>query len=81
MLKVLMGAAGDLARLVIRRLDPEAGPLFHAAGTVGGGPLRQHLQKAGFVVQRVPLYQAPYPQAFTRPSASSPFSIGRKKVQ
>ncbi len=62
------GAASDLVRLVIERLDPEAGPLFHGAGTVGGGSLRQNLRKAGFGVQRVPLYQARIPPRLPDPA-------------
>ncbi len=62
------GAASDLAHLVIRQLDPAGGALFHAAGTVGGGPLRQTLQKAGFIVHRVPLYQARIPAFLPDPA-------------
>ncbi|RDD63396.1 uroporphyrinogen-III synthase [Ferruginivarius sediminum] len=52
------GDARDLARLVRERLDPADGVLFHAAGTVTKGGLKENLEEAGFTVRRTPLYQA-----------------------
>lgn len=54
-------AAGDvdsLAKLVIDRLHPRDGALLHAAGANLAGDLRGQLQAAGFVVNRVVLYDA-----------------------
>jgi len=54
-------AAGDvvaLARLVAARLDPTAGPVFHAAGSVVAGDLSGLLEQAGFTVRRAVLYEA-----------------------
>ena len=54
-------AAGDvaaLARLVAARLDPTAGPLFHAAGSAVAGDLSGSLEQAGFTVRRAVLYEA-----------------------
>jgi len=54
-------AGGDvlsLARLVTARLDPAAGTLLHAVGTVQAGDLAGLLQERGFVTRRVVLYEA-----------------------
>jgi uroporphyrinogen-III synthase len=54
-------AAGDvdaLAALVIRELDPKAGPLFHGAASVLAGDLQGKLEQAGFTLRRVVLYEA-----------------------
>ncbi len=54
-------ASGDvdtLAALVIERLDPETGALFHAAGTRLAGDLGGQLSAAGFTVNRCVLYRA-----------------------
>ncbi len=54
-------AAGDvdtLAEWVIGACRPEAGPLFHAAGTVSAGDLAGQLRAAGFEVTREKLYDA-----------------------
>jgi uroporphyrinogen-III synthase len=54
-------AGGDvaaLARLVIERLDPNAGPLFHAAGSAVAGDLAGSLDAAGFGLRREMLYEA-----------------------
>ncbi|WP_374366924.1 uroporphyrinogen-III synthase [Dongia sp.] len=54
-------AAGDvdsLAGLVIDKLHPRDGALLHAAGANLAGDLRGQLQAAGFVVNRVVLYDA-----------------------
>ncbi len=47
-----------LARLVIDRLDPKAGPLFHAAGSAVAGDLAGMLTEAGFTLRREMLYAA-----------------------
>ena len=52
------GDAEALARLVIDRLDPADGPVYHAAGTVTAGALKDRLTAAGFEVRRTPLYEA-----------------------
>lgn len=54
-------AAGDvaaLARLVAERLDPQAGALFHAAGSAVAGDLAGLLEQAGFTLRRAMLYEA-----------------------
>jgi len=54
-------AAGNveaLAELVMRRLDPENGPLVHVAGTVTAGDLSGMLARSGFNVRREVLYRA-----------------------
>jgi uroporphyrinogen-III synthase/predicted nucleic acid-binding Zn-ribbon protein len=54
-------AGGDvdaLAALVIRELDPKAGPLFHGAASVLAGDLQGKLEAAGFTLRRVVLYEA-----------------------
>jgi uroporphyrinogen-III synthase len=54
-------ASGDvdaLAALVIRQLDPKAGPLFHGAASVLAGDLQGKLEAAGFSLRRVVLYEA-----------------------
>jgi uroporphyrinogen-III synthase len=54
-------AAGDvdaLAGLVIRELDPKAGPLFHGAASVLAGDLQGKLEAAGFTLRRAVLYEA-----------------------
>ena len=54
-------AGGDvesLARLVIGRLDPGAGRLYHAAGSAVAGDLAGDLGRAGFAVEREVLYAA-----------------------
>lgn len=54
-------AGGDvnaLASLVCDRLNPQQGPLFHAAGSVTAGDLAGRLEEAGFSVRRVALYEA-----------------------
>lgn len=54
-------AAGDvaaLAKLAAERLDPKAGPLFHAAGSAVAGDLAGLLEQAGFTLRREMLYEA-----------------------
>jgi len=54
-------AGGDvaaLARLVVERLDPKAGALFHAAGSAVAGDLAGMLSTAGFTLRREMLYEA-----------------------
>jgi uroporphyrinogen-III synthase len=52
------GDVDSLAELVIRRADPQAGPLLHAAGTVTAGDLAGSLAAHGFSVRRQVLYRA-----------------------
>jgi uroporphyrinogen-III synthase len=52
------GAVEDLAKLVISRLKPKAGALFHAAASVTAGDLQGLLEAAGFSVRRAVLYKA-----------------------
>lgn len=54
-------AGGDvraLAALVMRRLDPAAGVLIHAAASAVAGDLAGELTRAGFTVRRLRLYEA-----------------------
>jgi uroporphyrinogen-III synthase len=52
------GAVDDLAKLVIGRLKPKAGALFHAAASVTAGDLQGLLEAAGFSARRAVLYEA-----------------------
>ncbi|MEO5372700.1 MAG: uroporphyrinogen-III synthase [Alphaproteobacteria bacterium] len=52
------GDVAALAALVTRRLRPEAGALFQAAGSVVAGDLGGDLARAGFAVRKVRLYEA-----------------------
>ena len=52
------GAIDDLAKLVIGRLKPKEGALFHAAASVTAGDLQGLLEAAGFGVRRAVLYEA-----------------------
>ena len=52
------GDVADLVRLVKARLDPKAGALFHAAGSVVAGDLAGQLAEAGYQLRRVMLYEA-----------------------
>ncbi|MEZ5831910.1 MAG: uroporphyrinogen-III synthase [Dongiaceae bacterium] len=54
-------AKGDLealAALLVDRLKPEDGVLFHAAGTVTAGDLKGRLEGLGYRVRRSQLYEA-----------------------
>jgi len=54
-------AGGDvtsLAALVRETLDPGAGTLLHAAGSVTAGDLSGDLTKSGFQVEKIALYRA-----------------------
>src|SRR5262245_24626621 len=54
-------AKGDveaLAALVVDRLKPDDGILFHAAGTVTAGDLKTRLEALGYRVRRAQLYEA-----------------------
>jgi uroporphyrinogen-III synthase len=54
-------AKGDveaLAALVVDRLKAEDGVLFHAAGTVTAGDLKNRLEGLGYPVRRAQLYEA-----------------------
>ena len=63
------GNAGDLARLVRERLDPQAGRLVHVAGSAVAGDLAGTLAAAGFAVERIVLYEARAVAALTAPTA------------
>ena len=52
------GAIEDLAKLVIGRLKPKDGALFHAAASVTAGDLQGLLEATGFAVRRAVLYEA-----------------------
>jgi uroporphyrinogen-III synthase len=52
------GAVDDLAKLVIGRLKPKDGAVFHAAARVAAGDLQGLLEAAGFSVRRAALYEA-----------------------
>ena len=47
-----------LAALIVDRLKPENGVLFHAAGTVTAGDLKTRLEGLGYRVRRAQLYEA-----------------------
>jgi uroporphyrinogen-III synthase len=51
------GDVVDLTALVIRRLDPADGCLFHAAGSKAAGDLKGGLETAGFRFRRGVLYE------------------------
>lgn len=52
------GDAGDLARLAVARLDPQAGRLVHVTGSAVAGDLAGALSGHGFTVARAVLYEA-----------------------
>lgn len=52
------GDVSSLAELVTDRLHPRDGALLHAAGASLAGDLKGQLQAAGFVVERIVLYDA-----------------------
>jgi uroporphyrinogen-III synthase len=52
------GTVDDLAKLVIGRLKPRNGAVFHAAASVTAGDLQGLLEAAGFSVRRAALYEA-----------------------
>ena len=52
------GDASALAELALKQLEPGAGPLLHVAGSVSAGDLKGELEKKGFSVDRVTLYEA-----------------------
>ena len=52
------GNAAALADLVIERLDPKEGALFHPAGNVVRDGLQARLEARNFAVRRVVLYRA-----------------------
>ena len=52
------GDSRDLARLVVDTLEPENGPLLHAAGATAAGDLSGALEKAGFRTIRRGTYEA-----------------------
>ena len=67
-------AAGDvaaLAKLVCARLQPDAGPLIHAAGSHIAGDLVGALDAAGFTVRREVLYAARAAAALSAPLRAS----------
>ena len=62
------GAVDDLARLVIGRLKPKAGALFHAAASATAGDLQGLLEAAGFSVRRAVLYEAVESERLSEPT-------------
>ncbi len=66
--KDVTAAGGDvdaLAALVIARLDPQGGALFHGAASVLAGDLQGKLEAAGFTLRRAVLYEAKAAAAFS----------------
>ena len=61
----------SLARLVIDRLDPKTGALFHAAGSAVAGDLAGVLGGAGFTVRREMLYEAKPAQQLSPATATA----------
>jgi uroporphyrinogen-III synthase len=67
-------ASGDvaaLAKLVRARLQPDGGPLIHAAGSHIAGDLAGALEAAGFTVRREVLYEARAAGALSAPLCAS----------
>ena len=56
------GAVEDLAKIVIGRLKPKGGAVFHAAASVTAGDLQGLLEAAGFSVRRAVLYETVEPE-------------------
>ena len=56
------GAVDDLAKLVIGRLKPKGGAVFHTAASVTAGDLQGLLEAAGFSVRRAVLYETVEPE-------------------
>lgn len=69
------GDVGALAALIAARLDPVAGPVFHAAARRPAGDLQGRLEAAGFAVRRAALYDAEPSRAFS-PSAAAALRDG-----
>jgi uroporphyrinogen-III synthase len=65
------GAVDDLAKLVIGRLKPKAGALFHAAASVTAGDLQGLLEAAGFTVRRAVLYEAAESERLSDPTRAA----------
>ncbi|MBT4769605.1 MAG: uroporphyrinogen-III synthase [Rhodospirillaceae bacterium] len=66
-------AGGDLAglaALVKSRLDPLAGPLYHAAASKLAGDLAALLEEAGFILRRQTLYEAHKAACLPDPAAT-----------
>ena len=59
------GNVEDLAALVVERLDPARGALFHSAAGQVAGDLQGALSAAGFEVRRLVLYEAKPAAAFS----------------
>lgn len=57
-ISIAQGNVDELARLIIRDLDPKVGDLLHISGTDVAGNLSGHLQGADFQVSHEKLYQA-----------------------
>ena len=70
------GDVGDLVRLTKQRLKPEAGPLFHAAGSAVAGDLARLLGEGGFTLRRRMLYESNAATDFT-PAARSALLAGQ----
>jgi len=67
-------AGGDLAglaALVKSRLDPLAGPLYHAAASKLAGDLAALLEEAGFTLRRQTLYEAHKAACLPDPAAAA----------
>jgi uroporphyrinogen-III synthase len=65
------GAVDDLVKLVIGRLKPKAGALFHAAASVTAGDLQGLLEAAGFTVRRAVLYEAAEAERLSDPTRAA----------
>jgi len=74
--KSAAGDVNDLARLVVRELEPAAGALFHGAGVASAGDLKGALEGAGFTLRRVVLYEA-RPAASISPAVRAALAGGR----
>ena len=71
-------ASGDVAALTalaVERLQPDGGPLVHAAGSHIAGDLAGALEAAGFTVRRAVLYEARAATALSAPLRDA-FSAG-----
>ena len=73
------GDADSLAVLAIDVLDPRNGSLYHAAGSVQAGLLKEKLETAGFECQRDVLYKSEPAKSFS-PEAIAGIKSGKIKT-
>ncbi len=59
------GDAAQLVSMIERHLDPAKGRLFHGAGAVLAGDLKDALEQSGYQIERMVLYNAQAREAFS----------------